>query len=99
MAYWVPANTGAGVAKLTGTNARAVGTLEVGMVPLARTVLPGTPAETSRISMLTGAVGAPNLWRWRSTWSTMPLRPAVKVWPRLPFEAMAKLEPLLSVCC
>jgi hypothetical protein len=39
--------------------------------------------------MLTGAVGVPNLWRCRSTWSTPPLRPAVKVWARLPFEAMA----------
>jgi hypothetical protein len=89
MAYRVPATTGAAVAKPTGTNERTVGTLDAGTLLLARTVLPGTPPETSRISMLTGAVGVPNLWRFRSTRSTPPLRPAEKVWARLPFEAMA----------
>jgi hypothetical protein len=101
MEYWVPATTKAGVAKLTDTNAALAGTLEAGTLLLARTATPGTPPLTSRISTFKGAVGVVPVCslRFRSTWSSPPLRPAVKVWARLWVEFMKRSKPPMLVCC
>ena len=98
MAYWVPAVTGAGVAKLNVTQEGAAGTLEAGTVWPASTVPPGSPAEVFRISTVNGVVGP---WdsRCRSTWSIPPLRPAVKVWAGVSPESTVPVPTLKSVCC
>src|SRR5215204_451516 len=68
------------------------------MLPLASTVPPGEPAAELRISTMSGWVGPVPL-SFRSTWSSPPVRPAVKVWARLCVFWIWRLAPSPLGCC
>src|SRR5437764_12379277 len=84
MAYWVPAVTGTAGEMATWTQSgEPVFTLLRGMTVVA-SVVAGRPPDVLVMSAVSvGADAAVPYPRSTSTWSRLPVSPAVNVWPRV----------------